>query len=134
MVKILSKSNCIKILLCFNAILLAKEITAKTSSERFNINQGITQPFETFNRCLSDSVREIKNRKRTAAILAFPVPFGIFGGHRIFLGTKPNVPVSYIATLGGCVGILPFIDFIVILLDKDIEKYRNNSKIFMWNK
>jgi len=75
-----------------------------------------------------------KNTKKiTAAVLAFPIPFGFFGCHRIYLGAKPLVPVVYIATLGGCFGILPLIDFAVIVFSKDIEKYERNSKIFMWN-
>lgn len=71
-------------------------------------------------------------RKALAAVLAFPLPFGVIGLHRIYLGTKPYVPLIYIGTLGGGFGILPFIDFWVILLDKDIEHYRENSHIFMW--
>jgi len=75
-----------------------------------------------------------KNRKVTAAILAFPFPFGIVGVHRIYLGTKPYVPVAYIATLGGVFGILPFIDFCVILGSKDVDRFVNNGKVFMWVK
>lgn len=74
------------------------------------------------------------NKKITAAILAFPFPFGIVGLHRIYLGTAPYVPVVYIASLGGVFGILPFIDFCVIALDKDIERYKENKKVFMWVK
>ncbi len=72
------------------------------------------------------------NKKITAAILAFPFPFGIVGLHRIYLGTAPYVPVVYIASLGGVFGILPFIDFCVIALDKDLERYKENKKVFMW--
>lgn len=75
-----------------------------------------------------------KNKKVTAAILAFPFPFGIVGLHRIYLGTQPYVPVAYIGTLGGVFGILPFIDFCVLVLDKDIDRYANNGKVFMWIK
>jgi TM2 domain-containing membrane protein YozV len=75
-----------------------------------------------------------KNKKVMAAILAFPFPFGIVGLHRIYLGTAPHVPIVYIGTFGGVLGILPFIDFCVIVLDKDFERYMNNDKIFMWVK
>ncbi|MDZ4665692.1 MAG: NINE protein [Bacteroidota bacterium] len=75
-----------------------------------------------------------KNKKVMAAILAFPFPFGIVGLHRIYLGTAPHVPIVYIGTFGGVLGILPFIDFCVIMLDKDFERYNNNNKIFMWVK
>ena len=74
------------------------------------------------------------NRRITAAFLAFPFPFGIVGLHRIFLGTKPYVPVAYIASLGGIFGIMPLIDFFVICFDKDFEQYLNNPKVLMWVK
>ncbi len=73
-----------------------------------------------------------KNQKITAAVLAFPFPFGIVGLHRIYLGCAPYVPVVYIASLGGAFGFLPFIDFWVLLLDKNTESYINNKKVFMW--
>lgn len=74
------------------------------------------------------------NKKITAAVLAFPFPFGIVGLHRIYMGTKPYVPVVYIATIGGVFGILPFIDFCVLMFDKDFQRYENNGKVFMWIK
>ena len=74
------------------------------------------------------------NKKITAAVLAFPFPFGIVGLHRIYLGTKPYVPIAYIASLGGVFGILPFIDFCMITFNKDFDQYRDNGKVFMWIK
>jgi TM2 domain-containing membrane protein YozV len=77
-------------------------------------------------------LRQNKSKRVAAALLAFPFPFGMVGLHRIYLGTAPHVPVVYIGTLGGVFGILPFIDFCVLVLDKDIERYSENKKIFMW--
>jgi TM2 domain-containing membrane protein YozV len=77
-------------------------------------------------------LKKKKNKKAIAAALAFPFPFGIVGLHRIYLGSAPYVPVVYIATLGGVFGLTPFIDFCALLAEKDLEKYRNNPKIFMW--
>jgi TM2 domain-containing membrane protein YozV len=74
------------------------------------------------------------NKRITAAALAFPFPFGIVGLHRIYLGTKPYVPVAYIGTAGGVFGILPLVDFMKIVFDKDIEPYQKNGKVFMWIK
>lgn len=74
------------------------------------------------------------NKKITSAVLAFPLPFGIVGLHRIYLGTKPYVPVAYIASLGGVFGILPFIDFCAISFGKNFDQYRDNGKVFMWIK
>ncbi len=78
--------------------------------------------------------KQKRNKKITAAVLAFPFPFGIVGLHRIYLGTKPYVPVAYIASLGGVFGVLPFIDFCTILFNKDFDQYRDNGKVFMWIK
>jgi TM2 domain-containing membrane protein YozV len=74
------------------------------------------------------------NKRITAAVLAFPFPFGIVGLHRIYLGTKPYVPVAYIASLGGAFGILPFIDFCAISFGKDFDQFKDNGKVFMWVK
>ena len=77
---------------------------------------------------------EVEHKKWLAVLLAFPLPLGIVGAHRIYLGTKPLVPVVYIVTLGGAAGILPFIDFMVLLLADDITLYENNPDIIMWMK
>lgn len=79
-------------------------------------------------------LKQKQNKKLTAAILAFPLPFGIVGLHRIYLGSAPYVPVVYIASFGGALGLLPLIDFCFILADKKIENYTNNKKVFMWVK
>jgi TM2 domain-containing membrane protein YozV len=76
--------------------------------------------------------KQRKNKRITAALLAFPFPFGIVGLHRIYLGTKPYVPVAYIGSLGGVFGILPFIDFWALLFDKDFDHYIDNGKVLMW--
>lgn len=78
-------------------------------------------------------LKKHSQRKRAiASALAFPVPFGFLGAHRIYLGTKPYVPVVYVGTLGGCVGILPLIDFVTLLCNKDISRFQQNPRIFMW--
>lgn len=73
-----------------------------------------------------------KNKKITAAVLAFPFPFGIVGLHRIYLGTAPYVPVVYIGSMGGIFGVLPFVDFCILILDKEETRYIDNKKVFMW--
>lgn len=78
-------------------------------------------------------LKKHSQRKRAiASALAFPVPFGFLGAHRIYLGTKPYVPVVYVGTLGGCVGILPLIDFVTLIANKDISRFQQNPRIFMW--
>lgn len=78
--------------------------------------------------------KEKLSRKATAAILAFPFPFGIVGLHRIYLGCAPYIPIVYIGSLGGIFGIMPLIDFIVIVSAEDIDTYTNSNKVFMWVK
>jgi TM2 domain-containing membrane protein YozV len=72
-----------------------------------------------------------RKKKIIAALFAFPFPFGFVGAHRVVLGTKPWVPVVYIATFGGCFGVLPLIDFCTIVFTKHIEQFENDPNIFM---
>jgi len=73
-----------------------------------------------------------ENPKVVALILTGTL--GVFGAHRIYLGTDPKIPIFYTITLGGGLGVLPTIDFLAILLTKDLSKYYQNDKIFMWSK
>lgn len=79
-------------------------------------------------------VRSIKgfgeNKKLTAVLLA--VTLGTFGVHRLYLGTRPLVPVVYTITLGGGLGILPLTDIVAILATPDLSRYENNDKVIMW--
>jgi TM2 domain-containing membrane protein YozV len=59
-----------------------------------------------------------------------------FGVHRHVLGTKPNMWATYTFTVCGIFGIVPFIDWWVLLIDGLImengEKYIDNEDFFMW--
>ena len=81
------------------------------------------------------SLHKKENKKLVAAILAFPVPFGFTGLHRIYLGTDPWVPLAYFVTLGGGM-LLPLMDFIVIVCSnkEDLLEFENNKRLFMWVK
>lgn len=70
--------------------------------------------------------------KAIAAILAFPLPFGMLGLHRFYLGAKPIIPILYFVTFGGGFGILPFVDMMVVILSRDTKSFYKNSKILMW--
>lgn len=73
----------------------------------------------------------INNRTKGGAIL-MAILTGPLGGHRLYLGTKPYVPIIYTLTLGGGLGLLPLIDIIVIISTSDLTRYQNNSQIIMW--
>jgi TM2 domain-containing membrane protein YozV len=71
-----------------------------------------------------------ENKKLIALVLT--ATLGMLGVHRLYLGTKPWIPAVYLFTFGGCFFILPFIDFVVILISNDISKFENNNRVFMW--
>jgi TM2 domain-containing membrane protein YozV len=63
---------------------------------------------------------------------------GEFGVHRHYLGTKPTMWAIYTFTVCGIFGIVPFVDWWVLLIDgiinDNISPYQNNEKFFMWLK
>ena len=77
-----------------------------------------------------------KKEKLIASILAFPIPFGFSGLHRIYLGSEPWVPVAYLLTGGGGFGLLPLLDFIFIVSadEEEFRRYENNPNFFMFAK
>ncbi len=80
---------------------------------------------------LSTIIPNNKGRTKGKAIL-MAILTGPIGGHRLYLGTKPYIPIVYALTLGGGLGFLPAIDIIVILFTKDLNKYYDNPQIMMW--
>ena len=79
---------------------------------------------------------EFRKEKLIASVLAFPIPFGFSGLHRIYLGSEPWVPVAYLISGGGGLGLLPLIDFIFIVTanEEEFRSYENNPNFFMWVK
>jgi hypothetical protein len=76
---------------------------------------------------------EVKRKHRSKLIaVAADLLTGPLGGHRIYLGTEPYVPVIYALTLGGGMGFLPVADLFVIIFTRDFEKYCDNSQVIMW--
>jgi len=61
------------------------------------------------------------------------VTLGLFGMHRMYLGTELTVPLAYTLTIGGgC--ILWLVDLGLLIATKDITPFFNNSNMFMWTK
>lgn len=71
-----------------------------------------------------------------AALLAFPYwGLGALGIHRLYLQAGVKVMLIYWITCGGIFGIIPFVDFIVLIIgvaDDDISKFVGNTKFIMW--
>ncbi len=76
-----------------------------------------------------DTIYLVK-RKFTAILLT--ILTGPLGGHRLYLGTKPIVPVVYAITLGGGLLAIPIMDLFTLIFTKDLSKYENNDKVLMW--
>ena len=60
---------------------------------------------------------------------------GDFGIHRHYLGTSKAMWAYYTFTCCGIFGIVPFVDWIVLLvgaLQDDIKGYEDNENFFMW--
>lgn len=58
---------------------------------------------------------------------------GGLGIHRFYLGTETMTGIGYILTCGGIFGVVPLIDFIVLIIDyDDISQYVDNPSFFMW--
>jgi TM2 domain-containing membrane protein YozV len=72
---------------------------------------------------------QVENPRLMAIVL--DVTLGVLGMHRLYLGTSLKVPVFYALTLGGG-GVLWIVDLGLLIFSKDIEKFKDNPKLFMW--
>jgi TM2 domain-containing membrane protein YozV len=73
------------------------------------------------------------NDKSLALALILDFFLGDLGIHRIYLGTATWTWVGYILSCGGIFGIVPFVDFIVLIVhNQDISQYEDNTRFFMW--
>jgi hypothetical protein len=82
---------------------------------------------------VTDSVPSIRPKKKGVAI-ALAATLGVFGVHRLYLGTAPKTPVIYTLTLGGGFGALMVADIVAIITCKDVNKFSPSDKVFMWAK
>ena len=60
---------------------------------------------------------------------------GGIGIHRHYMGTRPWMWAIYFVTVGGIFGIVPLVDWIMLLIglvDDDISPYVGNTRFFMW--
>lgn len=51
--------------------------------------------------------------------------------HRVYLGGRPGLVLIYFFTCGGIFGIVPLVDFFVMLLG-DFDAYIGNDKFIVW--
>ena len=103
------------------------------------IDQLFAKAPETYVVSLADlsstsPVMKSASDKEAAVALLLDFFLGGLGVHRFYLGTEVLTGVGYILTCGGIFGIVPLIDFIVLIINiDDISPYIDNPKFFMWN-
>jgi len=90
----------------------------EVSQEKFN------------NRKIVQKLRTLDNQRAVAIVL--DVSLGLFGVHRMYLGTDLKVPVIYTATIGGG-GVLWLVDLGLLIAVKDLAPFKDNPNVFMWN-
>jgi len=94
--------------------------------------------------CVSDIASivtpvNVKLDDRTTALISMVVLWflGGLGIHRYVLGTKASMWAIYCFTLGGIFGIVPLVDFFVLLfkgvIKGDISDLKDNEKFMMWS-
>ncbi|MCQ2130497.1 MAG: TM2 domain-containing protein [Bacteroidales bacterium] len=72
--------------------------------------------------------------KTIVAFVLDTVGLGAFGIHRLILGTRAINVLLYIITFGGIFGIIPLVDWIMLLLDivEGTASYIGNPSFIMW--
>ncbi|MDP4186785.1 MAG: TM2 domain-containing protein [Bacteroidota bacterium] len=89
----------------------------------------LAMPALTFARLANDDSKAI-----TSFLLC--TFLGGFGIHRMYLRSTNSMWALYTFTVCGIFGIVPTVDWFVLLIDgiinKNISKYENNPKFFMW--
>lgn len=78
---------------------------------------------------VGDSISSRENERLVASALALFL--GPFGAHRLYFGTTAKVPIIYGITFGGF-GILAVLDLGHILFTRDLTRYHDCDRVFMW--
>jgi TM2 domain-containing membrane protein YozV len=119
-------------------LIFAKYANAETSMfEPLNVETDTNSPFFILHSSLENNDSTIQQLNSKDPIIAWLISFpgGMLGLHRVYLGTSTKTVILYIVTAGGVFGIVPMIDWILLLKgiqNGDISKYVNNRKFIMW--
>lgn len=97
-----------------------------------NITKNISLGNDTSKIIINEQGDTIYLVKRKFTAILLTILTGPLGGHRLYLGTKPIVPIMYAVTLGGGFLVIPIIDLFTIIFTKDLSKFENNDKVLMW--
>ncbi|QHT70510.1 TM2 domain-containing protein [Rhodocytophaga rosea] len=135
-----------KILTLFAFVAIFAGSQAKASTAEYIIDdQAVEAVFESGLQLsaaqLIENISDITDRTEVKAdrqpVVAFILAtfLGGFAIHRVYLGGSAVLIPAYIFTCFGIFGIVPFVDWIMLLIglaNDDISKYEDNDKFFMW--
>lgn len=115
------------LLLCF--LLVGMSVFAQDSKN--NVVSAKGSSLAKFNnRKIVQKLRTFENQRAVA--IGLDVSLGLFGVHRMYLGTDLRVPVIYTTTIGGG-GVLWLVDLGLLVAVKDLTPFKDNPNVFMWN-
>ncbi len=133
-----------KVFLLSLVMALVASVSSFAGTSKYKVDEAaIDQVFETSINVVSVesavNMMDITSVKATkaepnvwiAVILDFFI--GGLAIHRVYLGGTPVLIIGYLLTCGGIFGLVPLIDFFVLVLNAgDISKYVDNDAFFMW--
>lgn len=85
---------------------------------------------------VGNEAKKVWNKKNEGVAVALCFVLGGFGIHRHYLGTAKWMWAAYTFTLGGIFGIVPLVDFVVMIIDlvtgEGMREFYGNEKFFAW--
>lgn len=115
------------LLLCF--LFIGMSVFAQDSNDNVVSANG-TSLAKFNNRKIVQKLRTFENQRAVA--IGLDMSLGLFGVHRMYLGTDLKVPVIYTTTIGGG-GVLWLVDLGLLVAVKDLTPFKDNPNVFMWN-
>ena len=104
----------------------SQDISLSAAAEVLNMTQGS-------NAAAMNNAQFASGDKNFVAAILLNFFLGGLGIHRLYLGTKTMTWIGYILTCGGIFGVVPLVDFIVLIINNDdLSPYIGNPKFFMW--
>jgi hypothetical protein len=115
-----------------NTIDAAQDVTVSLATEPLQPAASLSAD-GTFKTVQQNAFYQAAGGKSAVAAILLNFFLGGLGIHRFYLGTKVLTGIGYILTCGGIFGVVPLVDFIVLIVHaSDISEYEDNPKFFMW--
>lgn len=73
----------------------------------------------------------VNHRGARFIAISLNIALGLFGLHRVFLGTDVIVPIFYTFTLGGG-GVLWLADLVMLICKRDYSQFTDNPRLIMF--